>query len=133
MKMKLALPLKQRLLVDSSQEDSSSTDSTPQRRKILNPNQELVKSKVISRPKPNAPLLGRKMPKNKFPIMSTESESCSSAMSSMESVRSSASGGSVQSLVSSSESGAGCSMSTSSNSNLSLPASKPMLELRTHR
>ena len=143
MKMKLALPLKQRLLVDSSQDDSSSTDSTPQRRKTRSevPKELSVNAKQtnISRPKPNAPLLGRKMRnsgKSKFPMMSTESESCSSAMSSMESVRSSNdSGGSVQSLVSSSESGAGCSMSTSSNSNLSLPGGNkpPMLELRTHR
>ena len=139
--MKLALPLKQRLsLVDSSQDDSSSTDSTPQRRKIRSESKEVILNKPkqlsISRPKPNAPLLGRKMhSKSKFPLnLSAESESCSSAMSSMESVRSSNSGGSVQSLVSSSESGAGCSMSTSSNSNLSLPASsRPILELRTHR
>ena len=142
MKMKLALPLKQRLsLVDSSQDDSSSTDSTPQRRKIRSESKDQVilnkqTKPNISRPKPNAPLLGRKMhSKSKFPLnLSAESESCSSAMSSMESVRSSNSGGSVQSLVSSSESGAGCSMSTSSNSNLSLPASsRPILELRTHR
>lgn len=174
-RFKLSLPLKHRLRMEapSSQDDSSSTDSTPQRRKTpLNTKSRLLLSSsmmsssplkqsqdVITeedpaakisevhhhRPRPAAPLLGRKHgprpsssskrgPSSKFFLnLSGESESCSSAMSSMESVRSSNSD-SVQSLVSSSESGAGCSMSSSqSNSDLSLPMSKPTLELRTHR
>ena len=141
-KLKLALPVKQRLMED----DSSSSDGTP--RRLMKDSSSPLKGQhqvkvQQGRPKPGAPFLGRKMHKapnaGKFILnLSGESESCSSAMSSMESVRSSNSAGSVHSLVSSSESGAGMSSGSQSNSNLSLPCQhfsygKPTLELRTRR